>query len=854
MQHADSSLSAPMRLRAKITLCAALPVSAALILVLAFLLRQHRALRDEMDAAALRAARSECAELAAAARLMLSSIDARNRRELSAGLALAEENLRRAGGLSFADELVDWDAVDQVSKAASAHRLPKVLVGPDWLGRAADPGASVPLVDEVTRATGLFCTVFQRLDEQGDMIRVATTVRKADGARAVGTYIPVSANGVPNPVLAAVLRGETYQGRAFVVDQWHASAYAPLWNADRSRVVGMLYVGLGLGQINRELTQALRSMSLGRGGFVVVSTQGDLRGRAWVPPPGAKEGDDLLDWRDAGGAHPVRLALEAIGSAPDDSIVPLVVPARAGDPASGPGRIAAVGYFAPWDWLLVASAPWEDFSESSGRLAAAQRAQRNAVLVVAALVGLAAVAAGLAVARAISRPIARVADDLETRSERTAETTETLFAATRRLASGQGTQSAAQTETAEALAELARRHHERAGILQEAHRLSETAGAEASHSLESMRRLASTLDEIHAAGRESQRIVGTIDEIAFQTNLLALNAAVEAARAGTAGAGFAVVADEVRALARRSAEAARESRERIEGAVSRTDNGLKTGAEVASGLEKMAASARASQEQVALLVSAAHAEADATSHAQQAMHRAEAASRDNEDACSAVQTAAIDLRSEEVEQRASVHEIERLLRGDIQTAPAPVTAEARASATPTGVKAPAGSPRPPSIRPAPTRDAAVRKGGLRFDPVTMGTGVDSVDAEHRALVDIVNRLEQAVIEGHGADQVNDLLAFLGTYVVEHFGREEKIMAERRCPSAAKNLAEHKKLLDTFTAWKADYERTGCSLAKVEELHHFLTRWLVSHICGVDGCLKRCRKPRPAVATPVVPAT
>jgi len=89
----------------------------------------------------------------------------------------------------------------------------------------------------------------------------------------------------------------------------------------------------------------------------------------------------------------------------------------------------------------------------------------------------------------------------------------------------------------------------------------------------SMNELTASMQKISATSEETQKIIKTIDEIAFQTNLLALNAAVEAARAGEAGAGFAVVADEVRNLAMRAAEAARNTGNLIEGSVNEIKNG-----------------------------------------------------------------------------------------------------------------------------------------------------------------------------------------------------------------------------------------------------------------------------------------
>ena len=102
-----------------------------------------------------------------------------------------------------------------------------------------------------------------------------------------------------------------------------------------------------------------------------------------------------------------------------------------------------------------------------------------------------------------------------------------------------------------------------------------------------MSEMVSAMDEINQAGQNISKIIKVIDEIAFQTNLLALNAAVEAARAGQHGKGFAVVAEEVRNLAARSAKAAEETAELIEGSVALTDRGAQMAQQTAQALKEI---------------------------------------------------------------------------------------------------------------------------------------------------------------------------------------------------------------------------------------------------------------------------
>lgn len=134
-------------------------------------------------------------------------------------------------------------------------------------------------------------------------------------------------------------------------------------------------------------------------------------------------------------------------------------------------------------------------------------------------------------------------------------------------------QAAAIEETSASLDEMASMTRRNASNTTEANGLMNTAKQAIQKANISMADLTVSMKQIASSSEQTQKIVKSIDEIAFQTNLLALNAAVEAARAGEAGAGFAVVADEVRNLAMRATEAARNTSELIDDIVGKVKGG-----------------------------------------------------------------------------------------------------------------------------------------------------------------------------------------------------------------------------------------------------------------------------------------
>ncbi len=155
------------------------------------------------------------------------------------------------------------------------------------------------------------------------------------------------------------------------------------------------------------------------------------------------------------------------------------------------------------------------------------------------------------------------------------------------LSQGATEQASSIEELTASLEEISSQTKLNAQNANQANELAETAKNNAELGNKQMSGMLKAMEEINDSSANISKIIKVIDEIAFQTNILALNAAVEAARAGQHGKGFAVVAEEVRNLAARSANAAKETTDLIEGSIKKTENGTKIASETANALNKI---------------------------------------------------------------------------------------------------------------------------------------------------------------------------------------------------------------------------------------------------------------------------
>ena len=224
--------------------------------------------------------------------------------QVDQNLKVARHILTNAGDISLSEETIAWQATDQFTENSIQIQLPKMFIGDQWLGQNTDKTIETPIVDEIEFLIGETATIFQKMNEYGDMLRVATTVTDSENRRAIGTYIPaMNSDGSANPVIEAVMKGETYHGRAFVVDDWYLTAYEPLYDVS-GELVGMLYVGEKLANLEDRVRQAILQTKVGETGYVfILRGTGEERGHYIISKDGLRDGENIWDSKDYNGNY-----------------------------------------------------------------------------------------------------------------------------------------------------------------------------------------------------------------------------------------------------------------------------------------------------------------------------------------------------------------------------------------------------------------------------------------------------------------------------------------------------------------------------------------------------------------------
>jgi hypothetical protein len=177
------------KLRTKLISIGVLFTIIPLIVVSVILLKQNRKLVHISGVGNTESAYKNLDSIALATYALCQSQQEVIQENINSSLKVAHDILQRNGKVLLNNEdKATWKhAINQYTKSVSHVELPKMMVGETWLGQNAVTSLESPIVDKVKSLVGGTCTIFQRMNDEGDMLRVCTNVEKTDGTRAIGT-------------------------------------------------------------------------------------------------------------------------------------------------------------------------------------------------------------------------------------------------------------------------------------------------------------------------------------------------------------------------------------------------------------------------------------------------------------------------------------------------------------------------------------------------------------------------------------------------------------------------------------------------------------------------------------------
>lgn len=523
-------------------------------------------------------------------------------------------------------------------------------------------------VDQYSAKTGITATVFVK---KGDgFVRIATSVKKENGERAVGTALDKK-----HPAHALLAAGKVYRGMATLFGKPFVTEYQPIFDATH-QVVGALFVGVDISKDVELLKEKIKALKAGENGFFYVlnAKQGNDLGAVVVHP--SQQGKNLLASKDENGHEYIREMLQMksgmmrytsmessigdtefhervavfetnpdfqwtiVGVTLSDDIVKNVVRLRNLSAFFG---VAAIVVFAMALYMLirrVVTVPLEQARNAAKLLADGDLAARVDLRSRDELGQL-----GTAI-NGISEGLTKVVNAIREGTQNVTVSAQQIAASNMDLSARTEQQASALEETASSMEELTSTVRKNANNAQEASNQAKTASDIAATGGMEMDQVVDTMTDIANASSRISDIISVIDGIAFQTNILALNAAVEAARAGEQGRGFAVVATEVRNLAKRSADAAKEIKDLINASTEKVQVGTKQVEATGKTMDKIVLNVQRVTDLMNEISAASHEQSGGIHQVNEAISQMEQATQQNAALVEEVAAAATSMRDQ----------------------------------------------------------------------------------------------------------------------------------------------------------------------------------------------------------------
>lgn len=121
---------------------------------------------------------------------------------------------------------------------------------------------------------------------------------------------------------------------------------------------------------------------------------------------------------------------------------------------------------------------------------------------------------------------------------------------------------------------------------------------------------------------------------------------------------------------------------------------------------------------------------------------------------------------------------------------------------------------------------------ITWDP-NLETGDPEIDGQHRELFFRIDKLLAASRERRSREEVAQTLTFLGDYVVQHFGAEERMMVEAGYPELEAHRAEHARFVQEFGILYNEFKSEGPTTLFIIRVGNRVTGWLREHIYRTD---------------------